>query len=361
MLFGTRGTMRVFFAVFVVLCCMLVVHSEKIERRDAPLNFSLGPKVGESSADASSAAPASTGDAASAAPSSAASSRAPSSAAPSSSASSAASANAGDGTAVSNNASAPAASAPSSAGAQPSSSVDYPSITVPAGPSTSAAFNVMSAPASLAPSNASISANYSQAPAQATAAWTGPLPALMSQMYRGSNEALNNLPTFYWTLANASFSHTQLQQICDQQTHFCATSGCSDGDDTISKNFCDVNKGMATMCTCKTSYSRLPQYQWPVQMQDCLFRLQACTDACNNQRATPFTQRGQCSQACADQIGSSCGKVEQYGATYAVQKPGQTPSYHIVSQAEAQSAGARTHANLALVAAVSALAALWIA
>ncbi|WFD44441.1 E1 ubiquitin-activating enzyme [Malassezia psittaci] len=92
--------------------------------------------------------------------------------------------------------------------------------------------------------------------------------------------------------------------------------------------------------------SRLPQYQWPVQAQDCLLRLQACSDSCNNQRTTPFAQRNTCAQACADQIGSSCGKTEQYGSNYAVKKPGQTPSYLIVDQSNPQSAAFHTSVNL---------------
>ena len=241
------------------------------------------------------------------------------------------------------------------------SSVDYPSISVPEAVSTSAAFDVMNAPSSIAPVDGNITANVSYPAPQATATWNTSLPPLISQMYRGSKEAEAHLPEFYWTLANTSLSRSDLQMICDMQTHFCATGGCSDGDDEISQNFCDPAKGMATMCTCKKSYSRLPQYQWPVQSQDCLLRLQVCTDTCNNQRATPFAQRGDCRQACADQIGSSCGKTEQYGASYAVRKRGQMPSYHIVSQAEPQSAGFRVQANLALVAAAALATALWVA
>ncbi|KAI3617536.1 hypothetical protein CBS9595_003445 [Malassezia furfur] len=226
--------------------------------------------------------------------------------------------------------------------------------------STSVAYDVMSAPSSIATANATASSNVTYSPAKSTATWSGALPTLISLMYRGSDEAKAHLPTFYWTLANASLASSQLDLICQTQTHFCATAGCEDGDDHVEHNFCDTSKGMATMCTCAKSKSRLPQYQWPVQSQDCLLRLQACRDACNNQKATPFAQRNTCTQACADQIGSSCGKTEQYGANYAVSKPGQTPSYLIVDQSAAQGAGARTAANLALVGAVSLAAAAWL-
>ena len=133
------------------------------------------------------------------------------------------------------------------------------------------------------------------------------------------------------------------------QTNFCATAGCSDDTDEISHNFCDVSHGMATMCTCKKSLSRLPQYQWPVQSQDCLLRMQRCVDLCNNQRETPFMRRSVCMQSCQDQIGSSCDKTVQYGVSYMVDKPGKLPTYQIVDQSQPQSAGARLYVNLALM------------
>lgn len=353
-------------AVFVSCACA------ELAERDTPLSFSL-PDV--SSAASSSAAPAAAaasssagglsfdlGGASSAAASSAESSAersAPaSSAAPSAAASSPSSGAASSSPASRTSASAAASSAaPSQAN---SSSVEYPSVTIPVAYSTSVAYNVMSAPSSIATPNATASSNVTYAAAKSTATWSGALPTLISLMYRGSDEAKAHLPTFYWTLANASLESSQLDLICQTQTHFCATAGCEDGDDHVEHNFCDTSKGMATMCTCAKSKSRLPQYQWPVQSQDCLLRLQACRDACNNQKETPFAQRNSCTQACADQIGSSCGKTEQYGANYAVSKPGQTPSYLIVDQSDAQGAGARTAANLALVSAVSLAAAAWL-
>ncbi|WFD29987.1 hypothetical protein MSPP1_001001 [Malassezia sp. CBS 17886] len=224
--------------------------------------------------------------------------------------------------------------------AAPTQSISYPPVDIPKAPSTSVPFNIMSAPASLGKPNATVSSNVTlPAPAQ-TASWSGPLPALISQMYRGSNQSLENLPKLHWNLANSSLSRDQKQNICASQTHFCATAGCEDDSDNVVHNFCDLDKGMATMCACAKSASRLLQYQWPVQSQDCLIRLQTCSDMCNNQRATPFQQRSTCSQACADQIGSSCGKPEQYGVSYMVSKPGALPEYAIKSQADAQKNGA---------------------
>ena len=146
--------------------------------------------------------------------------------------------------------------------------------------------------------------------------------------------------------------------ICEMQVHFCQVSGCSDASDEISHNFCDVNKGMATMCTCKKSLSRLPMFQWPVQSHDCLIRAQTCLDMCNNQRSTPFEQLADCRQACADRIASSCGKPMQYGASYAVSKPGHAPSYLIVDQSQPQSAG--THVRPSVVSISAAALAAWL-
>ncbi|PKI82747.1 hypothetical protein MVES1_003672 [Malassezia vespertilionis] len=232
--------------------------------------------------------------------------------------------------------------------AKPDSSIEYPSVTIPDPPKTTSAFDVSAAPSSVPDKNMTITSNSTLSPPSAIGSFNGTLPPLISTMYRGSNESLANLPTMYWTLANGSFSNSDLKRICDNQVHFCDIAGCEDQDDQLHNNFCDTSNGMATMCTCAKSKSRLAQFQWPVQAQDCLFRLQACTDACHK-RNLPFTQRGQCKQACTDQIGSSCGKPEQYGVSYAVSKRGIAPSYHIGSQREPQSAGFRASANVILV------------
>jgi len=179
-------------------------------------------------------------------------------------------------------------------------------------------------------------------------------------MYRGSQQALENLPTFYFQIANSSQTDSAKQLICDTQTHFCQTAGCSDEEDEISHNFCDVANGMGTMCTCKKSVSRLAQYQWPVQSQDCLLRLQTCIDTCNNRREIPFTQRSECTQACNDQIGSSCSKPEQYGVSYMVTKPGQMPTYKIVDQSQPQSAGAQLRSSVMLVTLVPLATGAWL-
>ncbi|WFD19225.1 E1 ubiquitin-activating enzyme [Malassezia caprae] len=197
----------------------------------------------------------------------------------------------------------------------------------------------MARPSSLPPPDANITSNVTVPPPTTSASWNGSVPKTFSIMYRGSQQALNNLPAFYFQIANSSQTVSAKQLICDTQIHFCQVAGCSDDDDEISHNFCDLDKGMGTMCTCKKSVSRLAQYQWPVQSQDCLLRLQACIDTCNNQRETPFPQRSECTQACNDQIGSSCSKPEQYGASYMVMKPGQMPTYKIMDQSQPQSAG----------------------
>lgn len=227
-------------------------------------------------------------------------------------------------------------------------------MSIPTATVTATPYDVMAVPANPPVMNATISSNVTIPAPQQTAAWTGPVPAPTDLIFRGSKEAEANLPKeFYWTLANSTISADQLHQICAQQVQYCATAGCSDDTDTISQNFCDPANGMATMCTCKKSVARLPQYQWPVQAQDCLSRLQACSDACDNQKRTPVPQRNQCKLACSDQIGSSCGKPEQYGVSYAVTRRGSVPHYGRGSQANPQSAGVRVPVHRLLIAATA--------
>ena len=234
-----------------------------------------------------------------------------------------------------------------------------PSIDIPVGQVTSAAYNVMAAPSSVPSANSTVRSNVSDpGPPAASAAWGNrPLPALIDQNYRGSPLSEEQLPKFTFNIANSSVEDSQLATLCDQQRKFCATAGCEDGDDEVSHNLCDEKNGMAVMCTCKKSRSRLAQYEWPVQMNDCLMRVQRCQDTCNNGRKTPFMQRAQCTQACADHIGSSCGKPVQYGVNYAVSKPGQTPNYQLVDQSEPRSADAHLSAPLLHVLFVAAAAA----
>ncbi|WFD27105.1 hypothetical protein MNAN1_002101 [Malassezia nana] len=208
--------------------------------------------------------------------------------------------------------------------------------------------------------DANITSNVTLPSPSETATWNGTVPRGFSIMYRGSQQALDNLPKFYFQIANSSQTESAKQLICDTQVHFCRTAGCSDDDDEISHNFCDVNNGMGTMCTCKKSMSRLAQYQWPVQSQDCLLRLQACIDTCSNQRETPFSQRSECTKACNDQIGSSCSKPQQYGASYMVTKPGETPNYEIVDQSQAQSAGVQIRFSMLVVTLVPLAVAVWL-
>ena len=216
----------------------------------------------------------------------------------------------------------------------------------------------MAAPSSIASPNVTVKSNVSDpGPAAATAVWNRPLPALISQNYRGSPISEEQLPKFYFNIANSSLPNTDFSSLCDQQRKFCATAGCEDDDDQISNNLCDEKNGMAVMCTCKKSRSRLAQFEWPVQLNDCLMRTQQCQDTCNNGRETSFVQRSQCTQACADHIGSSCGKPVQYGANYAVTTPGQRPNYQLVDQSEPRSAGVRVGAPLVRVVLVAAAAA----
>lgn len=216
--------------------------------------------------------------------------------------------------------------------------------------STSVTYDVMAAPSTLPPVNAKISNNVTiPAPAMIVPPSNKSLPQPASNMYRGSAQALANMPKFYYNIANSTAANDTKAMICELQVQFCATAKCKDVNDTIEHNFCDVKNGMATMCTCKNSRSRLAQYQWPVQSQDCLMRLQHCVDTCNNQRETPFAVRSKCMEGCQDQIGSSCMKPEQYGASYMVSKPGQKPSYHIVDQSQPQNAGARALVNVVLM------------
>lgn len=246
---------------------------------------------------------------------------------------------------------APASPSPSSGNPPRSSRAQAPAS------SGSSSINVLAKPTSVPPPEGDITSNVTDTTsATATAKWDIPLPPLINEGYRGTDLSRQNLPVFGWALQNSSLSDDTLNSLCEMQTHFCETSGCSDPDDEISNNFCDVKKGMAVMCTCKKSYSRLNQYEWPVQMQDCLFRLQACLDTCNHVKSTPYTKRDQCTKACGDQIGSSCGKSQQYGASYAVKKRGATPNYAIVDQSQPQSAGSRVQASTLLIAGVVAAA-----
>lgn len=234
-------------------------------------------------------------------------------------------------------------------GEGPPPGVDYPSVTL-AKPAPVSSVDVYAKPSSLPQASKSASSNVSTAQIADVAIWgDGPLPSLISNMYRGNNESIANLPKFYFNLANSSLPKDSKQLVCDIQVDFCKRSGCEEDEDELEYNFCDVDKGMATMCKCKKSVSRLAQYQWPVQSSDCQIRRQTCKDVCNNKRETHFRQRAECIKACEDQIGSSCDKPEQYGSSYMVSSPGKTPSYRIVDQSNPQGAGAHVAASVSMV------------
>ena len=234
-------------------------------------------------------------------------------------------------------------------GEGPPPGVDYPSVTL-AKPAPVSSFDVYAKPSSLPQASKSASSNVSTAKIVDVASWgDGPLPSLISNMYRGNNESVANLPKFYFNLANSTLPKDSKQLVCDIQVDFCKRSGCEEDEDELEYNFCDVDKGMATMCKCKKSVSRLAQYQWPVQSSDCQIRRQTCKDVCNNKRETHFRQRAECIKACEDQIGSSCDKPEQYGSSYMVSSPGKTPSYHIVDQSNPQGAGAHVAVSVSMV------------
>ena len=234
-------------------------------------------------------------------------------------------------------------------GEGPPPGVEYPSVTL-AKPAPVSSFDVYAKPSSLPQASKSASSNVSTAKIVDVASWgDGPLPSLISNMYRGNNESVANLPKFYFNLANSTLPKHSKQLVCDLQVDFCKRSGCEEDEDELEYNFCDVDKGMATMCKCKKSVSRLAQYQWPVQSSDCQIRRQTCKDVCNNKRETHFRQRAECIKACEDQIGSSCDKPEQYGSSYMVSSPGKTPSYHIVDQSNPQGAGAHVAASVSMV------------
>lgn len=213
-----------------------------------------------------------------------------------------------------------------------------PPVDVPEGQVTKSQFDVSAAPSSIPRSAASASSNVTDHKPAVTKVWDRALPSIANHNYRGSQISAEQLPEFYFNVANASLSETELETMCDQQRRFCQIAGCEDDNDEVYHNWCDPKTGMAVMCTCRHSKSRLAQFEWPVQMNDCLMRVQECHDKCNNGRKTPFMQRSQCTQACADHIGSSCGKPVQYGANYAVINPGDRPNYKIVDQSEPRSA-----------------------
>lgn len=233
-----------------------------------------------------------------------------------------------------------------------------PPVDVPEGQVTKSQFDVNAAPSSIPRSVASASSNVTDFKPAVTRVWNRTLPSIINNNYRGSQISAEQLPVFYFNVANASLSDTDLGTMCDQQRRFCQIAGCEDENDEVYHNWCDPKTGMAVMCTCRHSRSRLAQFEWPVQMNDCLMRVQECHDKCNNGRATPFTQRSQCTQACADHIGSSCGKPEQYGANYAVFKPGEKPNYKIVDQSEPRSVAVRIKPSMYVIVAALVAASL---
>ena len=253
-------------------------------------------------------------------------------------------------------ASSPASSSsPSSSyeGSGPPPGVSYPAVSVAQPNLTSDGTDVMEKPNKISTASSSLnltlSSNVTADTAGNVSKWEGQLPPLMSNMYRGNKDEIQHLPKLYFNLANSSLSSDNKKVICDLQVQYCQTAGCKNDTDVIEHNFCDLQKGMATMCTCKKSLSRLNQYEWPVQVHDCLIRLQKCIDMCNNKRETNFRQRSDCTNACDAQIGSSCSKPEQYGASYMVSAPGNTPTYQIVDQSKPQNAGTQAYASVALV------------
>ena len=143
----------------------------------------------------------------------------------------------------------------------PPPGVDYPSITL-ATPAPVSSVDVYAKPSSLPQASTHASSNVSSAKLANVASWgAGPLPSIISNMYRGNNESITNLPKFYFNLANSTLPKDSKQLVCNIQVDFCKTSGCEEDDDELEHNFCDVDRGMATMCKCKKSVSRLAQYQ----------------------------------------------------------------------------------------------------
>lgn len=259
----------------------------------------------------------------------------------------------------------PSNSAPPSStyeGDGPPPGVDYPSVSVEA-PKKAEPVDVNAVPKNLPQPNGNISSNVTSPTLNANnvVRWGNtPLPPIMSNMFRGSNESVANLPKFYFNLANSSLPLQSKQLVCDLQVQFCQKAGCAQEEDEIEHNFCDVKKGMATMCKCKKGASRLMLYQWPVQASDCQIRRQTCKDVCNNKRETNFRTRSECIKACDDQIGSSCDKPEQYGVSYMVDAPGQTPKYDIIDQSVAQGAASHVRASATLVVACALAAGVWL-
>lgn len=135
-----------------------------------------------------------------------------------------------------------------------------------------------------------------------------------------------NLPTIYYNLLNETEASRPI--ICNQQTQFCATAGCADAGAKINDNFCNVDT-MGVRCSCDKGSANLKQWQWPIQMIDCLLRGSACSQACMKPGEST-EQRSACKAACSTQFSSTCGFPGQYSADYAVSKKSEKPALSMV-------------------------------
>lgn len=170
------------------------------------------------------------------------------------------------------------------------------------------------------------SSNFTLPSATATATLPPNFVMQSSVPYVLSAMDTSNLPAFEYTLLNESAITRQL--VCDQQTQFCKTAGCANVNATINENFCNVDT-MGTRCSCNKGSSNLQQWNWPVQMQDCLSRGSACTTACSQPGSTTLT-RSACTTACNNAFSNSCGTPGQLTASYAVNKVNDKPALTMV-------------------------------
>lgn len=187
-------------------------------------------------------------------------------------------------------------------------------------------YNVSSVASSASTAVTTASSNFTLPSATATA--TIPAGFVVQSSVPYAMQALDvvNLPTIYFDLLNETEASRTI--ICNQQTQFCATAGCADVGAKVNENFCNPDT-MGVRCSCDKGSSNLKQWQWPVQMSDCLLRGSACNTACMIPGGST-EQRTACKAACSSQFSSTCGFPGQYSANYAVSKKSEKPGLTMV-------------------------------
>ncbi|KAK0553525.1 hypothetical protein OC846_000847 [Tilletia horrida] len=134
------------------------------------------------------------------------------------------------------------------------------------------------------------------------------------------------LPTFSYTLLN----ETDIEKgvLCQQQTKYCAMSGCQDANANITINFCN-NQTMASRCACGTGATIITQSSWPIEFADCRNRGLTCKQTCFQLQYASNLQS--CQAACDQAYTATCATPGQIAADYSVMKQGDKPSYALIT------------------------------